>query len=862
MLARNAGYDKIEDYLVQHSQSHTISAQRQSVEDLVNRINFSLHDLLVLAEQENIEVDILKREVLRNPNTVKLMEKESVMYDVFRIMTTMPNYEREPDPVYGYYRMQYFCSEVASSYERRLFEASAFHDLDKRKCFGFFKVIFNFVKHTGALDEVVLVLFSKLILWFILRRQMGGIMLEYLGSDGSNCVPWLARHIGYDAIRDIVTWLCYSDLSDTGQRHIRQSGIIPLFFSRMCTWQRTLSWGVGTSFQRDSVENISSFICGIVDPPAVSTLGEIITLVDNVDDSLPIITDQASAGQHHYLFRSLLDFILSNPSQLGNFMDLGFAELKRQATKTPEYLLLNGGCLSIVMTLLNNLGYHRRKLDITCVENQLRSMRMHMIKVLQSRIGAFVALCKEIATADKFDLKRSRRSLMKMKRFKGNALLSLVNFIKGAIFLQSAMVDNELANAGCIPTLLSCFQAHPSNNILHHALTDVIRFILLDPAQSRLPSCPLLNSLFIKETNILSFVMRAYHPMNTDIQYRGHMTTVGNSINTLTNTPTCNSFDKKIANKPHISVQEVVRQYTSSNAEWIAFAPRLAKQNFIEHQSLGHRNAPLCDGCLALNLSATSFVADTLDGDMVMNGYLETIFKGVPIHYCKVIPGPDFISGYLYKKDKKHDHIPIPEPTRVSSFVQFPVPMPFHALTFTVSFVGLCRKCDKLWYCDTLNSPNWNTRMKWVVPTSVRRWYSFGTTEGPGSDAHGIQFSTKGYKNFLMVTDTWGRQEQWIRAIEESILGISRQSINSSSQFRPPAKRDRCAIALSSPDAEAAVAPKSGQATFSKFQPKTSSPHEIVSRKQRTDFDLPPSNKEASSIRHVVSTSDLSNLAI
>jgi hypothetical protein len=67
--------------------------------------------------------------------------------------------------------------------------------------------------------------------------------------------------------------------------------------------------------------------------------------------------------------------------------------------------------------------------------------------------------------------------------------------------------------------------------------------------------------------------------------------------------------------------------------------------------------------------------------------------------------------------------------------------------------------------------------MKWVIPTSVRKWYSFGgVSAGPRSGAHGIQFSTKGYKNFLVLTDTWGRQEQWIHALEDAIETLQSSS--------------------------------------------------------------------------------------
>lgn len=219
-----------------------------------------------------------------------------------------------------------------------------------------------------------------------------------------------------------------------------------------------------------------------------------------------------------------------------------------------------------------------------------------------------------------------------------------------------------------------------------------------------------------------------------------------------------------------------MRQYTSQHQKWIEFESKLAEQNLIEMQPLGQRHAPLCHGCLKVKENAVEYVTSTFaENDVEFTGYLETIFSGPASHVCKLNYTDDFLSGFMYKKDKIHDHIPIPEPTRVSSFIQFPVPMPFHALTFTLTYFGLCQVCDKLWYCDTLQSPNWANRMKWVMPTSVRKWYSFGVTAGPGSGAHGIQFSTKGYKSFIVLTDTWGRQEQWVHGLEEAIEGLSAQ---------------------------------------------------------------------------------------
>ncbi len=186
-------------------------------------------------------------------------------------------------------------------------------------------------------------------------------------------------------------------------------------------------------------------------------------------------------------------------------------------------------------------------------------------------------------------------------------------------------------------------------------------------------------------------------------------------------------------------------------------------------QSFGCRQAPLCDGCLNVKEEAMSYAASTFKSNIPVSGYLENLFVGSSNQHCHINMKQTSVTGYLYKKDKVHDHIPIPEPTKISSFIQFPVPMPFHALTFTITFFGLCRKCGKVWYCDTLDMPHWHTRMKWVLPSSVRKWYSFGTTEGPGAGAHGIQFSTKGYKNFIVLTNTWGRQEQWLEYISTAI---------------------------------------------------------------------------------------------
>ncbi|KUF95405.1 hypothetical protein AM588_10010684 [Phytophthora nicotianae] len=499
---------------------------------------------------------------------------------------------------------------------------------------------------------------------------------------------------------------------------------------------RTLGWGVGTSFQRDSIENICSLINYIIYPPSVYIMNNVATFVENTDHSLPLITDQHFPLHHNELFKSLLIFLLNTTDvSFGTLLDLGFAEVCRHCSQGSKSLVVReGGALSIVMMLMSTLGYHKKKRDVTSIDGLLKTVHVSVLTALIPRVEKFVKLCRAVVTSDVNALRAMSTSYnpgsIKAVNTKGSALLHIITFLK---------------------------------RMLHHELTDVIRFVLMDPDQKRLPSSPLLNSLFIEGANILDFVIRAY---DEHVQYKGHMTTIANSIFTLTKSGS-------IA----ITCQDVVRQYTSQHEKWVKFEQVLAEQNRVEMLPLGQRNAPLCHGCLKLKQSAVEYVAATLTNAEVdeYTGYLETIFSGAASHYCKVTYTDEFITGFMYKKDKIHDHIPIPEPTRVSSFIQFPVPMPFHALTFTITFFGLCQVCDKLWYCDTLQSANWMNRMKWVIPTSVRKWYSFGVTEGPGSGAHGLQFSSKGYKNFIVLTDTWGRQEQWMHAIEDAIQSLATQ---------------------------------------------------------------------------------------
>ncbi|DBA02714.1 TPA: hypothetical protein N0F65_010539 [Lagenidium giganteum] len=772
-LARLSEHHEIEDFLRERAESESVKDHRRKVEETVAQADSTLEDLLRLAEEDKMSVDILRREITRDTKYCTWLEQPHVVYEVFRLITK-PIQESEPmDPIYGHYKIQQFCCEIALWYSRRIFQkprSVGFHsteEFDLERSSGYLKVLFNFLCHSGQLDDVLLVLFCKVMNHYILNQQMGGLIWSFLADEGKFTVPWIVAHIGSDSIRDMVVWLLYSDMTEEGQYNIRRSGIFDQMFGRLYSWQRTLSWGVGTPFQRDSIENICSVINYIIYPPSVYIMGNVATFVENTDHSLPLITDQYYPNRHNELFKTLLFFWRSTDVTFGTLLDLGFAEIYRQASQDCNLIVHEGGALSIAMMIMSTLGYHKRKRDTSGIEYLLKDMSKILLNSAVTRVERFVKLCEAVVESDANKLRQLASEgdrAVEVIKAKGSALLYIITFLKRCVFLQNARLNSLLAHAGLMPCLLACYGSHPKNSLLHHEVTDVIRFVLLDPDQKRLPSCPLLNSLFIEGANILDFVIKSY---DSKFQYKGHMTTIANSIFTLVNTPVYKS------DAAAITCQEIVRQYTSEHEEWRKFEARLAQQNEMEMQPLGQRNAPLCDGCLKLKEDAVDYVTSTLTSEVRCSGYLETIFYGAASHHCKVNYTDDYITGFLYKKDKIHDHIPIPEPTRVSSFIQFPVPMPFHALTFTVTFFGLCKKCDKLWYCDTLQSANWPTRMKWVMPTSVRKWYSFGASEGPGSGAHGIQFSTKGYKNFIVLTDTWGRQEQWMHAMEEAIMGLS-----------------------------------------------------------------------------------------
>ncbi|GLD97011.1 hypothetical protein PINS_up005694 [Pythium insidiosum] len=780
-LAKASGHAHIEDFLRERAESDSVKDHRRQIEEAIADPESTLADLLSIAEQNHTAVDSLHRELTRDTKYAEWLEQPHIIFEALRLLTMpMKKCDAPLDTLYGRYKTQHFCCELLLWYPRRIFEiechrkatvaasANSNDALDHKKSSGYLKVLFSFLCSSGELDDVQLILFCKVLDHYLLKLQLGKLLLHFLAHDGQFVVPWLVNHIGLDSVRDIMVWLLYSDMTDEGQLNVRQCGIFDCSFSRLLSWQRTLSWGVGTPYQRDSIENICLLVNYIIYPPAIFMMGNVPTFVDNTDHSFPLITDQHFPLRHNELLKSLLIFCSTSDLSFGTLIDLGFAEIFRQSTQNCALIVHEGGTLSIAMMVMSTLGYHKRKRDLTGIESHLQAVKSGLLESLFPRVPKFVRLCHAVITGDVCEA----RLLVDVDKctdiklaVKGSPLLYIISFLKRCVFLQDPKLNAILAQEGLMPCLLRSYGAQPTNNLLHHEVTDVIRFVLLDPDQKRPPSCPLLNSLFAEPANILDFVTRSY---DKHVQYKGHLTTIANSIFTLTNTPVHKNED--------LTCQEIVRAHTCRHENWTRFEAVLAEQNLLEMQPLGQRNAPLCDGCLKLKEHAVEYVSSTLATEVKFSGYVETIFSGAASHYCKVNVTEDFITGFLYKKDKIHDHIPIPEPTRVSSFIQFPVPMPFHALTFTVTYFGLCRKCDKLWYCDTLQSANWATRMKWVIPTSVRKWYSFGASEGPGSGAHGIQFSTKGYKSFIVLTDTWGRQEQWMHALEEAILGLSSQA--------------------------------------------------------------------------------------
>lgn len=490
-------------------------------------------------------VDSLIREVTRDPKAVEWILQSRIVYDLLCLLTSPASTEEPLDTLYGRYKSQYICCEIATWYGRSIFvkdsrsnhsgipqsgtmkEGRLEEEFDLARSYGYLKALFKFLCQPGPLDDVLLVLFCNVVNAYILKHQLGKLLQRFLADDGQSLVPRIICHIGSDSIRDTIVWLLYSDMSEMGQRSIRSSKILECTFERLCAWQRTLSWGVGTTYQRDSVENICVLVNYILSPPCVYMMEDHAAFVDNNDQSLPLITDQYYPHQHNALLKTLLIGLQSLDVSFGALIDLGFSEIERQARQNCELTVHEGGALSIVMMLMKVLGYHKKKHDFTGVENLAKETHRNVLLSLIPRVDRFVQLCRTIV-GPKQDAEGKGTSL---NATKGPALLYLITFFRRCVALQSSQLDNILAQSDLMPCLLSCFDAQPNNSLMHHELTDIIRCVLLDPDQKRLPTCPLLNSLFSDKTSILDFVIESFQ--RQDVQYRGHMTIIANSIFTL-----------------------------------------------------------------------------------------------------------------------------------------------------------------------------------------------------------------------------------------------------------------------------------------------------------------------------------------
>ena len=128
------------------------------------------------------------------------------------------------------------------------------------------------------------------------------------------------------------------------------------------------------------------------------------------------------------------------------------------------------------------------------------------------------------------------------------------------------------------------------------------------------------------------------------------------------------------------------------------------------------------------------------------------------------------ILGFVFKKDKRTDHVSIPPPAEgEAAFLPLPSPAPFHALTFSLTYFALCRKCGKLWYCDSLTREKLTALpFKWVLPEEVSRWYSFGRRIGNMRGLFGMEVKTRGYKTFTLLVDSWPSYQLWLKALREA----------------------------------------------------------------------------------------------
>ena len=507
------------------------------MEEAISAPRATLRDILLLAYDANMPVDILKRELTRDTKCAMWLEQQRIMLEVLQLLTMEPQSSAPMDPEYGAYRVQHFCCEIALWYPRRTFQRKGARDVDLSASAPFWKALFEFVCTTNALDDVLVVLFCKVVNHFVLNHRFGPVMLEFFASEGQNIVPWLVRHMDSDSIRDMLVWLLYSDLTEVGQQHVWKSRFWEHLLTNLHEWQRLLSYGEGTSFHRDAINNICALLKYVVCPPAIYVVEGGATFVESANDPLlPLITDPYVPSQHNELLKSLLLFFRTTSHiTFGTLVDLGFTELVRQSTQQCAFLLQDGGSLSVVMNIVRLLGYQKRQRDNTGIKTLLEQTKSALLQDLAPRLPKFVQLAHAVIEKDEEQMRQVGHFPQNQRirlQTKGLALHYLIAFLKLCVLMQDACVNEVLAEFGLMPCLLDCYSAYPTNSLLHHELTDVIRFVLMDPDQKRSPTCPLLQSLFVEPANLLDFVIKKY--ADPTVQYKGHLTTIANSIITLT----------------------------------------------------------------------------------------------------------------------------------------------------------------------------------------------------------------------------------------------------------------------------------------------------------------------------------------
>jgi len=243
---------------------------------------------------------------------------------------------------------------------------------------------------------------------------------------------------------------------------------------------------------------------------------------------------------------------------------------------------------------------------------------------------------------------------------------------------------------------------------------------------------------------------------------------------------------------------------------WKDFMEKVNRENEIMNRS-PFRQAPHTEESKKLKEFVTEYAIEEEDlwekegryCGLANHGYIENIFP----RNLRAENNPretsenDILFGYLYKKDKKSDHVPIPAAKnkggggrktagskrkttklkeRRDNFIGFPAGMPFSALTWTRTFVALDLKTGMFWYCDNISNRGWAKNMKWVTPQEVRLWFSFGEYDEDHQlqpRACGFQMKSQGYKTFTFLTDSYGNQETWMEKFQQSISGKSPSSL-------------------------------------------------------------------------------------